>query len=125
MRIYLAARWRRMGELSDYAKLLREDGHFITARWVDGAERDLTRECNAIMDYGDVAAADIVLSFTEAYQSEHSGGGRHVEFGMGYALGKKCVIVGEKEQIFHWLPGVKQCDTFEQARTYLGKEFTK
>lgn len=119
MRVYLAARFSRMPEMAEYAKQLRADGITVTSRWVDGAEAGITRVCNAIMDYGDVAAADVVLSFTEAHGSENAGGGRHTEFGMGVALGKRMIIVGEQEQIFHHLPGVRQFKEFQAARNFL------
>lgn len=124
MRVYIAARWKRMQEMKGHAETLRQDGHTVTARWVDGQEAGLTRECNAIMDYGDVAAADALVTFTEPYGSANVGGGRHVEFGMAYALGKPCVLIGPREVIFHHLPGVWQFDDFESARAFLkGKKY--
>lgn len=36
-----------------------------------------------------------------------SRGGRHVEFGMALALGKRVIVVGPRENVFHLLPEVE------------------
>jgi hypothetical protein len=36
MNIYLAANYERRLEIAEYAKLLREDGHIVTSRWLTG-----------------------------------------------------------------------------------------
>lgn len=124
MRVYVAARWNRKLEMAGIAQLLRNDGHEVTARWVDDGEKGLSRESNALMDMGDLAAADVLLTFTENKGSFNTGGGRHTEFGMAYVLGKKCVVVGDREQIFHHLPGVTVFPEWGQARDYL-KEYIR
>ena len=40
-------------------------------------------------------------------------GGRHVEFGMAIAAQKRIVVIGPRENIFHWLPMIEQFDTFD------------
>jgi hypothetical protein len=119
MRIYTAARWGRKEEMAEVATALESDGHTVTARWVRDGEKGLPRECTSLMDMGDVAACDVLLSFTEPKGSYNAGGGRHTEFGMAYVLGKKCVNVGDHEQIFHHLPGVITFTTLSAAREYL------
>ncbi len=57
-------------------------------------------------DAADLAAADCVVSFTEAPRSTSSRGGRHVEFGMALGLRKHCVVIGPRENVFHCLPQV-------------------
>ena len=102
MKIYLAARYSRRAELLEYSGELREAGHEVTSRWLDGRHELLGREARynneggspmvaqpfALEDYADVSAADIVVSFTEAPGSGAARGGRHVEFGMALAWGK-------------------------------------
>lgn len=118
MKIYIASRYSRRKEMEGYADTLSDLGHEITATWVYGGEEGLTREDIAILDYKDVRRAQAVLSFTEPHGSWNPAGARHTEFGWGYEMGKKCFIVGEKEIVFHHLPGVIQFNTFEEARNY-------
>lgn len=115
MKIYTAARYARRLELLDYAKKLSDAGHIVTARWVNGDEEGKTLEDVAVMDFEDVQAADMVLVFTDPKGSAQTGGGRHTELGLGYALGKRVWIVGEKEQVFHHLPKVVQFDNLDQV----------
>jgi hypothetical protein len=37
----------------------------------------------------------------------NKGGGRHVEFGYGMAKGKRLVLIGERENVFHDHPSVE------------------
>lgn len=108
MKIYLAGRYARLKELKRYAVTLEKAGHTVTARWLDGDEEGKTQEQIAMMDWEDVVKAEMVIAFTDPYGSLNKGGGRHTEFGMGYALKKHCWIVGQKEQVFHSLIGVRQ-----------------
>jgi len=59
----------------------------------------------------DVIRADCILCFTEE-PTEHvswaARGGRHVEFGVALAMGKRLCVVGPRENIFHHLPRVEQ-----------------
>ncbi len=59
----------------------------------------------AHVDLDDLRAADTVISFT----SEGGGGkgGRHIEFGLALGLGKRLVIVGPRENVFHTLPDIE------------------
>jgi hypothetical protein len=66
-------------------------------------------------DWADLLAADIVVSFTETPRSSNSRGGRHVEFGAGLALGKPCLVVGPRENVFHCLPDVVVHEHWWQA----------
>lgn len=108
MKIYTAGRYARRLEILEYAKKLEEAGHEVTARWVHGDEEGKTLEQVAMMDWEDVIRADMALVFTDPKGSAQTGGGRHTELGMAYALKKHVWIVGEKEQVFHSLLGVKQ-----------------
>ena len=123
MKIYLAARYSRLKELNLYAADLRDLGHTVDCRWLLGAHQahDGALEIDAIQgdtpliarlfaedDVSDLKAADMIVSFTEAPRSNNSRGGRHVEFGMALALGKKMVVVGPRENVFHTLPAVRQ-----------------
>lgn len=130
MRWYLAARFGRRDELKQHRELLRSNGHEVNARWLD-LETDMTaptsteekRINDAIMDAEDVSKCDGVLSFTEDPDNPNivgrGRGGRHVEFGMALALNKRVVVIGPKENIFHWLPNV---EVYEDLETFLDEE---
>lgn len=70
-------------------------------------------------DFQDVLEADCIINFTEAPRSSTTRGGRHVEFGIALALSLRIIVVGHRENIFHWLPAVEFAENFEQAAALL------
>ena len=123
MKIYLAARYSRMEELRGYADELEAAGHIITSRWIRGdngipetAAVDMESQRFALEDYRDLSAADTVISWTEPPRVESTArGGRHVEFGLALAMGKRLVVVGPRENLFHTMPNVYQFDEWGPA----------
>lgn len=126
MKIYLAARYTRRVELCSYANDLRDLGHEITSRWLNGLhETPSNRGLGpvdphdsspwALEDLEDVRAADCVVSFTEPARVEAGRGGRHVEYGFALGLGKRCIVVGHYENVFHCLPGIEFFETWPEA----------
>ena len=123
MKIYLAARYSRMEELRGYADELVAAGHVITSRWISGgngipetADVDMESQRFALEDYRDLSAADTVISWTEPPRVESTArGGRHVEFGLALAMGKRLVVVGPRENLFHTMPNVYQFDEWGPA----------
>lgn len=146
MKIYLAARYSRRVELCGYRETLLRSGHIVTSRWLNGEhqlsrdglklgavgeeyveagsdqEAAALRQFFAREDMEDVRAADLVIAFTEAPRAETSRGGRHVELGMALAWDKRIFIVGPRENVFCWLPGLVNFDTFASVQTYLRSE---
>ena len=110
MKIYMASMFSRREELEALSPLLHSVGHECTARWVFGGEDGLSLEDIAILDLEDVKKADAVLSFTHPRGTLTPGGGRHVEFGYGLALGKRMILIGPRENVFHSYPFVEQYD---------------
>lgn len=110
MKIYLAARYSRREELKGYRELLQSRGHVVTSSWIDtdleGRAADEEREKVAIVDLNDLRSSEACISFTEPPDAKAGRGGRHVEFGLAYALGLVCVVVGHRENVFHHLPDV-------------------
>lgn len=126
MKIYLASRYSRHEEMLGHARTLEAAGHQVTSRWIYGnhdivdSDRHADIERNervAIEDIQDLTKADCVISFTEVEKASKikkpSKGGRHVEFGVGLAHNKLMVVVGPRENVFHWLPSVDVYDTLE------------
>lgn len=144
--IYLAARYSRREELCGYRDKLSELGYLVQARWLDGkhqldavgtpigesgehlvesgsSEASILRSKFADDDFSDVSGADIVISFTEPPRvSSKNRGGRHVEFGIALGLGKRVIVVGHRENIFHWLPQVEFCHTWGNCLWILNRE---
>lgn len=116
MKIYLAARFSRRDQLRELAAELHRMGHEVTSRWLDtewanrpnesSAAPPEYREKYALIDMEDVKAAECVVNFTEA-PGDGSRGGRHVEFGLAIAWGKRLIVVGYRENLFHHLPKVE------------------
>lgn len=124
MKIYLAARFSRNDEMRGVRDVLTALGHEVTSRWIDlhggdqqesAAQAVLNSDPESVAHFGqhdieDLEAADVIVSFT----SPDGGGkgGRHVEFGYGLALGKRSIVVGPREHIFHTLPQVEHYPTW-------------
>lgn len=66
-------------------------------------------------DWDHMLAADCVVSFTEPKDTSSRRGGRHVEFGGALALGKRLIVIGHRENIFHCLPQVEFFGCWEDA----------
>lgn len=123
VRYYLAAAFTRRAEMRGYrdellAKVLNSE---VTSRWVndDGkwAEdfppdmiNDSPQDCMSIAegDLDDIVEANVLVLFAGAGR-----GGRHVEFGYAMALGKRLVVIGTREILFHTLPIVEVYPTWE------------
>lgn len=117
MNIYLASRYSRAAELRVIRRQLEMMGHNITSRWLDGNHEikpggsdqadDQERARFAREDWQDMESADCVISFTEEPRKTNTRGGRHVEFGGALALGKRCIVIGWRENVFHHMPQVQ------------------
>jgi len=113
-KLYLAARYKRREEMEQYANRLKMFGYGITATWVYGGEEGKPRDYIALLDLEDIDRADAVVSFTELWDTPVVRGGRHVEFGYGLAKGKEMIVIGNRENVFHWHPNVKVFETLDQ-----------
>jgi hypothetical protein len=119
--------------MQQYAKDLAQAGITVTSRWILGdhdlrahgqAEADHFLPRWAQEDWDDLCAAEIVISFTEG-PGEVAGrarGGRHVELGIALALRKRCLIVGFRENVFHWMPAIEFYATWNEALSHLAEE---
>lgn len=138
-RIYLASRYSRRAELCGYRDQLQALGYTVTSRWLNGSHQigsdgtPLTEDGEALVEFGDpalakelrqafawedlidVAGSDQLIAFTEEPYQTASRGGRWFEMGYAYARGLSLTIVGPRENLFCWLPVVRQFDTWEEA----------
>lgn len=129
-KVYLSYRFQRREEMIGYATEIEsltdgsgETPFRIVSRWL-GIPSEVSKIQAAILDQCDVANSDIVICFSEdlsagSFPLTDNTGGRHVELGMALSLGKMVLLVGPRENVFHYLPEVQQFDTFELALKYL------
>src|SRR4029079_4191936 len=100
MRIYIAARYDRRWEMLGVASTLSRAGHEVTSRWIEGGRGDDPAVVPAVEDLIDLTRADSLVSSTEEPTQGvrwAARGGRHVEFGVALATGKRLCIVGPRE----------------------------
>lgn len=122
MKVYLAARYSKHPEMREFAAYLRARGEEVTSRWIEGSHElgdhptDEGRRRLATEDLEDLKAADAVIAFSEEPRTmSNARGGRHVEFGLAIAMGKQIIVVGPRENVFHYLPGIERVSTGMQA----------
>ncbi len=128
--IYLAARYSRREELCGYREQLRALGYKVNADWlnemdpkkvaaIEGADDHMAgvyRREEAQMDYMQIIMADTLIAFTDSFDGpvapSIARGDRHVEFGIALANHARVIVVGPRENIFHWLPVIEHCPTW-------------
>lgn len=109
MKIHLASRYDRRFQMLGVTAVLMRAGHVVTSRWIEG--RGDGPAADAAEDVEDILRSDCILCFTEEPSEQMpwvARGGRHVEFGVALAMGKRLCIVGPRENIFHHLAYVEQ-----------------
>jgi nucleoside 2-deoxyribosyltransferase len=126
MKIYLAAAFERRAEMRETRDRLEILGHTVTSGWIDlpndtkpigvaelkvspGQWADF-----AIADLHDVYNADVLIMFSGGGR-----GGRHTEFGYALALDKQLILIGDRENVFHALPGVMCFETTDRFFEHL------
>lgn len=114
-KLYIAARYSRRNEMRQVASHLRLAGFTVTSTWLTedkpldtqlGDDSPMFYQETALLDLLDVDKADTILFFAEDPKVGTPRGGRHVEFGYAIATGKRLIVVGGAENIFHYLPKV-------------------
>ena len=101
MKTYLAARYERRDELCSYIDALAMVGIDVVSSWLWIVHTDLHEA--AVSDLADLRRADQLIFFSEDITSSWPRGSRCVEYGIALALGKKIVVIGPRENVFHWL----------------------
>jgi len=124
-KVYLASTYSRHLEMQEIRRFLSHFGIEVTSRWING---DHTLETDELLgsaiahrfaeeDLQDLQDADTIISFTGT--GNRGRGGRHVEFGYALAIGKRLLIVGSLENVFHCLPVVEWFETIEQFKSWM------
>lgn len=120
-RIYLAASWTRKLEAAVLRASLRDAGFQVDADWIDQPPSayqlsDDEMAQHARTDMAGVMAADVLVCVTGDTGTR---GGRHAEFGMALATGKRVILFGPRECVFHWHPAVRVTGTLAELLTVL------
>ncbi|HEU0073939.1 MAG TPA: hypothetical protein VFS30_07990 [Dehalococcoidia bacterium] len=124
--VYFAARYSRRDELNAYRAELDALGIEVTSRWLATEPRVHSEYSDADwrelgqIDQEDVLAADTLVCFTEP-DGAGGNGGRHVELGMALALGRRVIVVGRREHIFHHLPEIDLVESWPEALRLLAQ----
>jgi hypothetical protein len=120
--IYVAARYSRRNEMRSVASHLRACGHHVTSRWLTedkpldtklGDDSPLFYATTARIDLDDIDKADTLMFFSEDPLVGTPRGGRHVEFGYALGKGKRVIVIGGPENIFHYLGRVTHFKSLE------------
>ncbi len=124
MRIYVAASYPNKEAAKELAATLKAMGHEIMSGWVFeyegyGSEPKFENETelerferlqkSAERDYLEVKASDMIVCITDG-ENQLTHGGRHSELGLAMAWSKEIVILGPREQVFHYHTAIKQYD---------------
>ena len=127
MRIYLAAPYSQKEQMQRYAAELQANDIIVTSSWLakphapETQMKDLTSDQHrayAMQDIKDVQAADILVFFTDQTKTIVRGG-RHVEFGIAVQRRIPIYVIGDFENIFHYLPRVIHFKKWATVRNML------
>jgi hypothetical protein len=116
-KIYLAAAYERHAEMRGVRDALEALGHRITSRWIDlhagsvpeaFTMEELNADPGAYAQYAEADSEDLDAAGTVICFTGTPGIGHHVEFGIAVGRGgKRLVIVGPRERVFHALPDIE------------------
>jgi nucleoside 2-deoxyribosyltransferase len=131
MNFYLAAGFSRKDEIAQKSIALKEVGIGVTSTWPweDAAPKSTLAEVgdkyllkHGSKDIKEIEAADGVILFTQDPLKPFVRGGRMHEFGYAHGKGKRLIVCGPRENIFHYLPNVEVFETFDELITALSQE---
>lgn len=119
---YIAAGYSRKNEMVEKIAELAHLGIQVTSTWPyephspnsqlgeisDEDYLDLAKR-----DIAEINEADTVILFTQEPTKPFVRGGRMHEFGYAHAAGKRLIVIGPRENIFHYLPSVKVYHSWE------------
>lgn len=124
MKAYIAACFQQQEEVKQKAKELQMLGVVVTSRWRyeqgsgDGSEPSMAAKYAACADFDlhDIEAADTFILL--AGQVSRTGG-KHVETGYALAKGKRVIVVGPAENVFHWHDDIILIPTWQELLRYI------
>lgn len=124
MKVYLAARYQEQAAMQACRAEWARGGIEVTSRWIDGKHDGVAAEICALDDFADIDAADALVLWNPREQHGAGRGGRHVELGYAIAKGKRVLLLGDRENVFHSHPTVEVYEDFATAYMALTREPT-
>lgn len=135
MKVYLAGMLSTIKTRKAQAAELRVAGIKVTSHWIDETVpynvemKDIPEVYHAetaVIDIQDIDDCDVFVEFVptdtelvDATLRSSSRGGHHFEMGYAYATGKRVMVVGDKENVFHYLPRIEHFATWAEAKFVL------
>lgn len=129
LKVYLAGPYQWKERIAKYRDELHGAGFECTSSWLDEQHNpniklhellDAQHAEYALRDEEDIKRSDVFVLFAVPPDDPPIvRAGRHVEFGMARALGKKLIVIGGRENIFHYLPGVVNVKSWNNAIGWL------
>jgi hypothetical protein len=131
VKVYLAGAFSRQAELRNVALELEALGIEVTSRWLyetgpeNPKDRQWYRRETAFKDIQDLRAADILVRFTDKFESDETvpsyllSCARMFEFGMAWERGIPVVTVGGTQNVFDSLPNIIHLPDVESLKKFL------
>lgn len=130
MKTYLAAAYGRRAEIKRYADALKDERFpfrwgsrydherfEINSSWLDKfdpAESAAEKLAWAIKDMVELSGSELLIVFSNPPETDASSGGRHVETGIAIAKNIQIILIGPRENVFHYGPWISaRFDTWE------------
>jgi nucleoside 2-deoxyribosyltransferase len=120
---YIAANYPRREEIHERAKQLEMLGWQNNASWVTGAQEgvkagkepdeitDAMKRAWAEQDCAEIDDSDTIIVCDDAEGINR--GGFMWEFGYAYRDGMRCIVIGQRRNVFAYLPYVSWYETWE------------
>lgn len=115
-KVYIAASYPRKAEAAKLAKdmkkyvnyevisgwMFEDEGYTSDERVAESVgEMTVRMEAAALRDFDEVMECNLLVCLTDG-DVQLTRGGRHSELGIALGMGKDVVIIGEREQVFHY-----------------------
>lgn len=125
--VYVASRYERRADAREFADRLPSVRCSCVATWIYSAPEetaltagvpDAVRRHWAERDWQDVSRADCLVLLSDPEMTPLRGG-KHVETGIALGTCKPVIVIGNRENIFHWHPLVRLVQTTDEALAWL------
>ncbi len=113
MTCYIASPYQLRSEANAARLALESAGIGCTARWI--WEDDALDHASAQKDLDDIRRADMLIALNPPAWRNAGTGGRWIEFGYAWALGKAVYVVGVRSSLFHYHTTVTVCETLSEC----------
>lgn len=126
MNVYIAAPYEARKAAVALAAVVESLGCSLCASWLTPEHNDDGKNSplgdvpvvHALEDLEDVLACDIFIVLNPKGFERSGTGGRHVELGVAIATRKPIILIGERTNVFHFLPSVVQISNIESPATF-------